>query len=206
LIKVINYILDLSIIKTIYYRIRTKVNIFVLSKASCQIHRTAKISGKGRLFVNISQYNFPYNKVGILAMFKNSELVVNGDFKIYSGSQVTLHENGKLILGSGSFSSDCKIGCRDRIEIGENVIIGDDVSIHDFDGHTIERKGYNESQPIIIEDNVWIGKHAIVLKGVHIGTGSIIAAGAVVNKNFPPNCLIGGVPAKILKTNIKWKR
>lgn len=199
-------ILNISIIKTLYYHIKTEANFFVFSKASCQIHRTAKVSGEGRLFVNISQYNFPYNKVGILAMFKNSELVINGDFKIYSGSQVTLYENGKLILGSGSFNSDSKIGCRERIEIGNNVIIGDDVSIHDFDGHTIERKGYKESEPIVIEDNVWIGKRAIILKGVHIGNGSIIAAGAVVNKSFPPNSLIGGVPAKLLKSNVEWKR
>ena len=198
--------LNISVLKTVYYHATKKANVFVFSKASCQVHKTAKISGKGKLFVNVSQYNFPYNKVGILAMFKNSELVVNGSFKIYSGSQVTVHENGKLTLGSGSLNNDSKIGCRNSIEIGNNVMIGDDVSIHDFDGHAIEREGYNESEPIVIEDNVWIGKRAIILKGVRIGNGSIVAAGALVNKSFPPNSLIGGVPAKLLKSDIEWTR
>ena len=46
---------------------------------------------------------------------------------------------------------------------------------------------------------------AKILKGVTIGDGAIIAAGAVVNKDVPPNALVGGVPAKIIKTNVKWR-
>jgi len=204
--KLYKFILGMSLIKTLYYCIRTKTNIFVYSKGNCQIHRTAKISGEGILCVNRSQYNFPYNKTGIFSMFKNSELIVNGKFTFYSGSQITVHENGKLILGSGAINNDSKIGCAERIEIGNNVLIGDDVSIHDFDGHTIEREGYNSSEPIIIEDNVWIGKRAIILKGVHIGEGAIVAAGAVVSKNVPTGSIVAGVPAKVIKVNVNWHK
>jgi acetyltransferase-like isoleucine patch superfamily enzyme len=59
-------------------------------------------------------------------------------------------------------------------------------------------------KPIIIGNNVWIGLNAIILKGVIIGDGSIITAGAIVNKDVPERCLAGGVPAKILKTNVEW--
>ena len=58
---------------------------------------------------------------------------------------------------------------------------------------------YVKSAPITIEDDVWIGAHSIILKGVTIGRGSVVAAGAVVTKSFPPYSIIGGVPAKLLK-------
>lgn len=52
---------------------------------------------------------------------------------------------------------------------------------------------------IIVDDDVWIGQNAIILSGVHIGQGSVIAAGAVVTKDVPPYAIVGGVPAKIIK-------
>ena len=57
-------------------------------------------------------------------------------------------------------------------------------------------------QNIIIEEDVWTGANVVILKGVHIGRGAIIAAGAIVTKNLPPYCIAGGVPAKFIK--FKW--
>ncbi|MDX2046776.1 MAG: DapH/DapD/GlmU-related protein [Chitinophagaceae bacterium] len=61
------------------------------------------------------------------------------------------------------------------------------------------------TKPVIIGDHVWIGTGAIILKGVHIGNGSVITAGAVVTKDVPPGCLAGGVPAKVLQKDITWE-
>ncbi len=55
-------------------------------------------------------------------------------------------------------------------------------------------------QPVIIEDNVWIGYRVIILPGVRVGRNAIIGAGAVVTKDVPPYKVVGGVPAKVLKT------
>ena len=60
-------------------------------------------------------------------------------------------------------------------------------------------KRAEDDQNVTIEDDVWIGANAIILKGVTIGKGSVIAAGSVVTKSFPPYSIIGGVPAKLLK-------
>lgn len=54
-------------------------------------------------------------------------------------------------------------------------------------------------QPVVIEDDVWVGANVTILKGVTIGHGSVVAAGAVVTKSCPPYSIIGGVPAKVLR-------
>lgn len=61
------------------------------------------------------------------------------------------------------------------------------------------------AQEIEIGDHVWVGLRSVILKGVKIGNGAIIAAGSLVNRDVPPNSLAAGVPAKIIKTNIQWK-
>lgn len=65
--------------------------------------------------------------------------------------------------------------------------------------------GKEKTAPIQIGNHVWIGARAIILKGVTIGDGVVVAAGAVVTKDVPPNTLVGGVPAKIIKENISWE-
>lgn len=65
--------------------------------------------------------------------------------------------------------------------------------------------GKEKSAPIHIGNHVWIGARATILKGVTIGDGAVVAAGAVVNKDVPPNTLVGGVPARIIKENISWE-
>ena len=79
-----------------------------------------------------------------------------------------------------------------------------DVCIRSYDGHIIEEEGYQISAPIKIGEHVWIGQGATILKGVSIGDGAIVASGALVTKDVPAHSIVGGVPAKVLKENIKW--
>ena len=98
-----------------------------------------------------------------------------------------------------------------NIYIGNHVLFGPHVTIrggdHAFDipGKLIksigdDKKRVGDDKDVVIEDDVWIGTNATILKGVTIGRGSIVAAGAVVNKSIPPYTIWGGVPAKFLKT------
>ena len=87
------------------------------------------------------------------------------------------------------------------IEIGDNVQIGHQTVIatlnHDLDP---DKRWNMVPAPVKIGNNVWIGAHSTILSGVSIGDNSVIAAGAVVTKDVPPNVVVGGVPAKIIKT------
>lgn len=110
----------------------------------------------------------------------------------------------KIKLGDNS-----GIGIRANISgpctIGNNVIMGPDVTIF-TKNHNIENidipikyQGDTEPKPVMIGDDCWIGYRAIILPGVKIGRGVVVAAGAVVTKDVPDFAVVGGVPAKVLK-------
>jgi maltose O-acetyltransferase len=91
-----------------------------------------------------------------------------------------------------------------KIEIGDNVMIAEQLIIitanHSISGSKNMMDLPMVLSPVKIGNNVWIGARVIILPGVNIGNNVVIASGAVVTKNFPSNCIIGGVPAKIIKS------
>lgn len=144
--------------------------------------------------------------ISVLVVHPTGRLIVNGNFKIFSGATIFINKNAGLILGNGYINNNLTLHCYEQIEIGEDVAIGENVSISDSDSHFISTTpDYKMTQPVIIGNHVWIGMNVIILKGVHIGDGAIIAAGSVVTRNIPDSCLAGGVPARVIKENVKWK-
>ena len=167
------------------------------------LHSTAKIKLFNNWITNANCIKKNHRST-IIRLDKNAKLIVKGNFTVYYDGDIIVFENGKLELGSGFFNSNVKIRCKNHIKIGRNVAISHDVTIMDSDAHKVFRKDYKMTSPVIIGDNVWIGSRAMILKGVNIGNGAIVAAGAVVTKDVPPNCMVAGVPAKIIKENVKW--
>lgn len=91
------------------------------------------------------------------------------------------------------------------IEIGTSVLMGPEVVVYTRNhkheaGSTFMSQGYEAVQPVIIGNNVWIGRRAMFMPGSGIGDNSVVAAGSVVTKCFPANVIVGGVPAKVLGT------
>ena len=110
-----------------------------------------------------------------------------------------------LIVGDNSaIGAYSFIGAQGGIKIGANVIMGPRVSFHaenhNYADPLIPIRLQGESrQGIFVEDDCWIGANSIILDGVCIGQGTVVAAGSVVTKNMPPFTIIGGVPARVLK-------
>ncbi|MCL4262481.1 MAG: acyltransferase [Anaerolineae bacterium] len=112
---------------------------------------------------------------------------------------VGLRIGNNSAVGAYSF-----IGAQGGIEIGDNVIMGPRVNLH-AENHIYEDLGLpirlqgETRQGIIVEDDCWIGSGTIILDGVHIKQGCVIAAGSVVTKDIPAYSVVAGVPARIIK-------
>lgn len=118
-----------------------------------------------------------------------------GTTQLYAGRGAT------LVLGDNTFvNTNSIISASHNIVIGKNCQIANQVIIMDGDFHGVDdRDGSSKTQSIIIEDDVWLATRSMVLKGVRIGKGATVAAGAVVTKDVPPYTLVGGVPAKAIR-------
>jgi len=116
----------------------------------------------------------------------------------------TLSENALLQIGHDSGFSGTALGAAKSIVIGNRVMAGANTSITDTDWHPVDstRRAAGDagkSAPVVIEDDVWLGANVIVLKGVTIGAGSVIAANSVVTKSIPSGVVAGGNPARPLR-------
>lgn len=142
----------------------------------------------------------------------SEEIIILGDgVKIgaYSSLSSTSHMSkyGKgLKMGNNSAVGQfTEFGASGGIEIGNDVIMGSYVSFHS-ENHNFENKNILireqgvTSKGIILGNNIWVGAKVTFLDGCQVGDNSVVAAGAVVTGIYPPNSVIGGIPAKIIKT------
>ncbi len=165
----------------------------------------------------IGQCNSVGNNLLVKGPFRirNSGQIQVGDSCIIDSSKegtVRLEVGNRAVLkiGDGVYLNEgVHIVCNISVTIGDRCLIASDVAILDDDGHPVDwRARHNHwpvkpedkiGAPVIIEDNVWIGTRAIILKGVHIGSGAVIGAGAVVTHDVPPAVMAAGVPARVIR-------
>ncbi len=130
----------------------------------------------------------------ILLTTVDEATVVNPPFRCDLGFNITL---GKGVM----INCNCFFLDSNRITVGDHVMIGPNVVIvtpnHSRSSEGRRRVG-TISEPVVIEDDVWIGAGAIILPGVTVGEGSIVGAGSVVTKDVPPGVTVAGNPAKII--------
>lgn len=111
-------------------------------------------------------------------------------------------DGGKVTIGENVFfNHNCSITCAENITIGNHCMFANNLVIVDHD-HVVGGEGVTgelNSKPVIIEDRVWCGANVTITKGVHIGTGAVIAAGAVVTRDVPEKAVVAGVPAKRIR-------
>ncbi len=145
-----------------------------------------------------------FNFKASLRFRKNSKIELNNKSYFAEGTLLRVTENAKFSIGKNSgFNSYCVITCRDNIQIGDNVMFGPFCTLHDHDHifrntDNMKTSGY-VTKPIIIEDNVWIGGNVVILKGVTIGEGSVIAAGSIITKDVPPHTIVYSKQNTVMK-------
>lgn len=144
----------------------------------------------------IDFYKFKIYKLAGIRFEGSSE--IKGKFEINTIGQLS-----NIVIGDKTFfNSGVRFEPLGKIILGKNCQIGPNVSFETA-SHEIEiTNNFRKTiiKPIIVNDKVWIGANCLILQGVTIGEGAIIAAGAVVNRDIPPQTLFGGIPAKFIKS------
>src|SRR5262249_50513022 len=121
-----------------------------------------------------------------------------GNCAFYPGVRIECWKGALLRIGTGTYvNRGSEIVAAERVVIGRDCKIARDVIIMDTDQHPLPN-GSLEARPVTIEDRVWLGARAIVLKGVTIGHDAVVGAGSVVTKDVPPLAIVAGVPARQL--------
>ncbi len=175
------------------------------------------------IFSGNSIFNSGFN-VRVDQPSKNKKYVNIGNDCVLNCKIIFESTEGEVIIGDRVFIGTSDIICREKVEFGSNIFVSWDCTFIDNDSHSlyykdreddisqlikdfrsekpfIENKNWNtvKSKPIKICDNAWIGMKSIILKGVTIGEGAIVAAGSVVTKDVPSWTMVGGNPAKVIK-------
>jgi acetyltransferase-like isoleucine patch superfamily enzyme len=119
-----------------------------------------------------------------------------------------LAQRPEFVVGDGTFiGHQCGFRIAQSVRIGKHCLLAGGVSVFDMDGHPLDadRRRAGEPTPpegiasVVIGDDVWIGAGAMIMKGVTIGNRSIVAAGSVVTKTVPPDVVVAGNPARVVK-------
>lgn len=201
----------LNIIKTfnICRKVESQVKnpILIYKKTGFRIDKNASvIVRKGEKLEVGKVWGREPKNISDVSVGANSTMEITGYITAFHGTTISVQGGGYMTIGNCLINNKCAIMCRKQISIGNNTDIAAGVLIQDYDGHVLLPNTRETSAlPISIGNNVWIGANSVILKGVTIGEGAVVAAGSIVTKDVPPKCLVGGVPAKIIRENIEWE-
>jgi acetyltransferase-like isoleucine patch superfamily enzyme len=181
------------IINGIFYKVKKDIrgndNEVKLGKNSTL--KNSKIFIRGNNNQIIIESNVSINNIDLWIEDNNNRIYI-GDYTTIESGHFAVTENNK------------------SIKIGQNCMFSTNVTIRTGDSHSIidleSGTRINDAKDVIIGDSVWVGANAVLLKGVNIGNNSIVGTGSVVSGSFIPNVVLAGIPAKIVKNNVSWKR
>lgn len=173
-----------------------------------QMERLPYITGRGRIIIGdrvrlSGKSGFGFS--GAIEVMAQATARLSCSACAITSSQV--HEPS-IEIGDDTFiGHDCSFGIASSITIGRHCLLAGRVSVRDFDGHPLDASRRRQNQPtpqeaikpVVIGDDVWIGAGALILKGVTIGDRAIVGAGAVVTNDVPPDSIVAGNPARVIK-------
>ena len=182
-------------------RLYRKYFYFIFPNLNGILNSRIKFKGNKPTFIQISLFNGAGKvEIGSNCTFgyKMGGFYKGGSIEIQARYMNSIIKIGDNILTNNNIF----ICAANYIEIGDDTLIGQNVTFMDFEAHGIEpenRRKIGEVGSIIVGTNCWIGNNSTILKNSKIGANSIVAAGAVVSGVFPENVVIGGVPGRVIK-------
>lgn len=163
-------------------------------------------------------------RFGITASISNAReraAIEIGEHSLVCAELLVFQDGGHIRIGSHCFiGPDSRIWSGTNIEIGDRVLVSHGVNIHDNGAHSLSARerhqhfieivvrgnlplGAVKKSPVVIEDDAWIGFNAVIMRGVRIGRGAIVAAGAIVTRDVPPFTIVAGPGAVPIGTSIE---
>ena len=170
------------------------------------------VTGRGRWNVDGAKLTIGVNGMSFsdetdrTVVRNDGTISIRGHVRFNQGSRIVVREGANLRIGSGTFINPFTIiEASNLIEIGSDCAISwrcdvIDTSFHQLD--YLDRR--TESNVIHVGDHVWVGAGARLLPGADLGDGCVVAAGSTVGSSFPPGSLIGGSPARVLRSDVSW--
>jgi acetyltransferase-like isoleucine patch superfamily enzyme len=136
--------------------------------------------------------------------YPGTRVELGAGVRLHDGVRLFLDAPGaSIVIGADTYlNRRTEIMAKRSVQIGSHCAIAWDVRILDTDYHSLD--GRPSVDPVQIGDHVWIGGGAIVLKGVTIGDGAVVAAGSLVVEDVAARTLVAGVPARLLREDVNW--
>lgn len=172
-----------------------------------------EVRGGGNIMV-VGKHSM-LNRLTLKIKGHNNKIWVGENCKIGKKCKFYLYGNNlELIIGNNNtFNHDVELLCQEdnsKIVIGNDCMFSHHINVRTSDSHPIfdidADIRCNNAKDVYIGDHVWVTAHCIIQKGSRIGAGSVIASSSVVTKDVPENCVAAGMPAKIVKKNVRWER
>ena len=165
----------------------------------------------------IVKYAWGYGSYGNICnrksflIFKGGKIIFEGNAQFAMGTTLRADNQGVISFGRNFIANqNFSAFSNTLIQFGDNCITGWNVNLRDSDGHYITNYNgdiLNNNKPIHIGDNVWLSSHCDILKGSKVSNNSIVGFRTLVAGKFEePNIIIAGVPGKVIKKDINWKR
>jgi len=140
----------------------------------------------------------------IVRLYERASFVTDGTVQLGPGVRVTVGANAELFIGDGSYVvCNSLIVCSTKIHIGRDCAISWGVQILDTSFHSLDRDD-DVRAPVHIGDHVWIASNVSILKGVTVGDGAVIGTGSVVTRDVPAHTFVAGVPARVIRSDVRW--
>lgn len=160
------------------------------------------------LYIGHQGYEAVAENQGLINIEKGGKIIVEGKARFGQGVRLWIDEGAVLTIGDNFYcNKNCLFRVYDNVSFGKDVLFGWNIELNTTDGHYVKigNKEKQNHSPIALGNHIWVASHVILGKGTVLPDDTVVAECSLVNDSFSErNSLIGGIPAKVLRTDVYW--